>query len=179
MKIRIETLSGINLDLLVAKALGYHITQDSDTSYAEKDGSRLIIGEGFGFSPSTDWVIAGPIIEREKIHVGPGDWDLSENGVFTIHNYFACTLEDAAHDRQENGCQGQDYLEAAMRCFAVSKLGQEIEVFQELKTPEVVEVDSQATFTSFELRPDPNRYGSDEHQAFGDAYLYHDCPGAW
>lgn len=51
-----------------------------------------------------------------------------------------------------------------------SKLGQEIEVFQELKTPEVVEVD---------LRPDPNRYGSAEHQAFGDAYLYHDCPGAW
>lgn len=25
----------------------------------------------------------------------------------------------------------------------------------------------------------PYRYGSEEHQMYGDAWLYQDCPGAW
>lgn len=34
--------------------------------------------------------------------------------------------------------------------------------------------------TCYEWLPsDDQRYGSTEHQVFGDAYLYNDCQGAW
>ena len=34
--------------------------------------------------------------------------------------------------------------------------------------------------TCYEWLPsDDQRYGSAEHQVFGDAYLYNDCQGAW
>jgi hypothetical protein len=65
---------------------------------------------------STDWSLAGPIIERERIRLDPrGLW---------------C----AAHDTHEwTESTGPTPLIAAMRCYVASKLGDEVEIPEELK----------------------------------------------
>lgn len=64
---------------------------------------------------SADWAIGGPIIEREKIAIG---FDPKEGwiGMDMDGNYF----------------MGATPLEAAMRCYAISKMGNEIEIPEEL-----------------------------------------------
>ena len=64
---------------------------------------------------STDWALAGPIIERECISLfncyGDSEWSANTEG----YEYHATTP-----------------LEAAMRCYVASKLGGEVEVPEEL-----------------------------------------------
>ena len=70
------------------------------------------------WNPHTDWSQGGPIIESEKIQVG---W---------WHN------EWQAQNWQGKGSHtqcGPTPLIAAMRCFVASKLGDEIEIPEELK----------------------------------------------
>jgi hypothetical protein len=64
---------------------------------------------------STDWAQGGPIIERERIRLDPrGLW---------------C----AAHDTHEwTESTGPTPLVAAMRCYVATKLGDEIELPEEL-----------------------------------------------
>lgn len=115
MKIRTKDLTGAALDWAVATAEGLTIdnlmggavwvwTKDALTGEDE----HVSI-----FGPSTAWVQGGPIIEREVIelvHSG-GKW---------------VALIDSWIDR------GDTPLVAAMRCFVASKLGDEIEVPEEL-----------------------------------------------
>ena len=64
---------------------------------------------------STQWVLGGPIIEREKLTI---EW----------------TGEDwMAFIRHDEEFFGPTPLIAAMRCYVSSKLGDEIEVPEELK----------------------------------------------
>jgi hypothetical protein len=67
------------------------------------------------YKPSTDWAQGGPIIEREKIAI---DWD------------------GAAWCASDNvnpiACYGPTLLTAAMRCYVASKLGDEVDVPEEL-----------------------------------------------
>jgi len=67
---------------------------------------------------STDWSQGGPIIEREKIKVDPrkGNWEA------TIWN----------EPQIRNPSYGPTPLIAAMRCFVASKLGDEVEIPEEL-----------------------------------------------
>lgn len=69
--------------------------------------------EDFKFQPSTDWAQGGPIIEREKIEC------LHDGGQWYV---------DAPHGWYE----GPTLLTAAMRCYVASKLGDEVEVPEEL-----------------------------------------------
>ena len=74
------------------------------------------------FQPSTDWSQGGPIIEREGIHIKkhPSDWiALPYDSVFS----------EVAYQ------QGPTPLIAAMRCHVASKLGDEVEVPEELEVP--------------------------------------------
>jgi hypothetical protein len=73
-----------------------------------------------GFSPSSRWMDAGPIIERERISILPGD---------------APRTDWCGHKRERiDGCptfiavNGPTPLVAAMRCYVVSKLGHEVEL---------------------------------------------------
>ena len=68
------------------------------------------------FSPSTDWAQGGPIIEREGIAIGKGD-----------EQWAAFANADT-----EEGTQGPTPLIAAMRCYVASKLGDEVEIPEEL-----------------------------------------------
>jgi hypothetical protein len=67
-------------------------------------------------SPSTDWAIAGPIIERERISIASIDphWQAS-----------------VAPDYE--GVDGPTPLVAAMRCYVASKLGDTVDIPEELQ----------------------------------------------
>lgn len=71
---------------------------------------------------STDWAQAGPIIERERIEVR---YRVGVNMTATIDGQYAQTV---AHTERPN-----PVLIAAMRCFVASKLGDEVDVPDELK----------------------------------------------
>jgi len=66
------------------------------------------------YSPSTDWQIGGPIIEREKITL---EW--------TGENWMA-------YIRHDEEFFGATPLIAAMRCFVASRLGDTVEISSEL-----------------------------------------------
>ena len=70
------------------------------------------------FQPSTDWSQGGPIIEREKIGVWPSESISGQWGARMLNTYIM---------------YGPTPLIAAMRCFVASKLGDEVEVPEELK----------------------------------------------
>ena len=69
------------------------------------------------YNPSGDWMQGGPIIEREKIELFPHEGD----GWGAMIN----------NDFEFNCCETP--LIAAMRCYVASKLGDEVEIPEELK----------------------------------------------
>ena len=110
MLIKTHEASGLVLDWMVA--------------VASKHPSRTCVGLfdfwDYCFNPSTNWVQGGSIIEREKISVW---WD----GVW--HAKYDGCRPDQVQDADAP-------LIAAMRCYVASKLGDEVEVPDELVNEE-------------------------------------------
>jgi hypothetical protein len=77
---------------------------------------------GGQYRPSTDWAQGGPIIEREKLTVGP-----------CYNNLWWAGRCDVMDDDHTTGRDGPTPLIAAMRCYVASKLGDEVDVPEELK----------------------------------------------
>lgn len=113
-------LTGAALDWAVAKAEGHDF---EIVDGAVVTGKTIVDEEGLGwdelFTPSTDWSQGGPIIEREEIYLG--------GGVAGIYHSFK-----GDYTAQLNLTYGHTPLIAAMRCFVSSKLGNEVEIPQEL-----------------------------------------------
>lgn len=112
MKIKVSEASGPVLDWMVAEAEGNVRLQ-----YDSREGLVInnILG-WIGYRPSIAWQQGGPIIEREKITVEyTGDPDA----------WCACIMAD-----QE--VYGPTPLIAAMRCLVASKLGDVVDVPDEL-----------------------------------------------
>jgi hypothetical protein len=72
---------------------------------------------------STDWALAGPIIEREWLDVTP--WPNESREDMRWH----CQQHDTANDFAQ---YGPTLLIAAMRCFVASKMGDDVEIPEEL-----------------------------------------------
>lgn len=103
------------------------------------------------FSPSTDWAQAGPIIEREGITIirANDDWGKDAKGfcnnvripvwAAAKGQFNICTTtEYESHDPMfqiDEDCvtYGPTPLIAAMRCYVASKLGNEVEILEELQ----------------------------------------------
>jgi hypothetical protein len=123
MKINTSELTGAALDWAVAQCEGHLIAKHRrggdiriHTPYPKPMFSRTI-----PFCPSTDWVQGGTIIEREKISVEPC-WD-------DVSIWVASMFEpDCKFNRI-----GNTPLIAAMRCYVAGKMGDEIEIPEELK----------------------------------------------
>lgn len=139
MKIKTAELTGAALDYAAAKCEGRTIKLDP---MGFKSGSQAGVwiweetpsGEGgiilpksvymlIGkyYSPSTNWAQGGPIIERESLELGR----------------YADLWQGEAH--LEDGSileRGPTPLIAAMRCYVASKLGDEVEIPDELVTKE-------------------------------------------
>jgi len=75
------------------------------------------------FKPSTDWAQGGPIIEREGI-----GFKLSGTLAFCAWKSYGIGKHQNEHSQY-----GPTPLVAAMRCYVASKLGDEIELPEELK----------------------------------------------
>lgn len=104
-------LTGDALDWAVAKCV-----QPGAEGFEAYYNHRVATLSGFTFHPSTDWAQGGPIIEREKIAI---DWD------------YDCW--NASIDGHPAYYSASTPLIAAMRCYVASKLGDEVEIPEELK----------------------------------------------
>ena len=110
MLMKVSDLTGAALDYAVALAEG--------CVYG-------LPGTIHAFSPSTKWSQGGPIIEREKINTHSNTTRMAK---YPDSDWLA----DCPEHRQCVSFTGQTPLIAAMRCFVASKLGDEIEVPDEL-----------------------------------------------
>lgn len=97
-------LTGAALDWAVAKCEGVKLN----------DGNTLSNDCDF-YTPSTDWAQGGPIIEREEINI------LNQNRIVAWQR-----------GRETFGAGGPTPLIAAMRCYVASKLGDDVEIPEEL-----------------------------------------------
>jgi hypothetical protein len=109
-------LTGAALDWAVAKCEGATDEWHTDKPFFW-NGVPCVreAGHDVHYTPSTDWAQGGPIIEREKITL---EW----------------TGEDwMAYIKHDDEFFGVTPLISAMRCYVASKLGDEIEIPEELK----------------------------------------------
>ena len=121
---RTQDLIGAALDWAVAKCEGYECEFGDEVS-----GPWLVPQEGYlhdekplaSFRPSTGWAQGGPIIERENISVGYQ----GHLGVPLDSLWYATNRVDACGF-------GQKPLIAVLRCFVTSKLGDTVDVPEEL-----------------------------------------------
>ena len=114
-------LTGAALDWAVAKCEGLlcfgYRTDGERFAVEDSDGNIE------GFMPSTDWSQGGPIIEREHISL-----DQRDNGALVL----ACLNAPNDSELNEIWANGPTPLIAAMRCFVASRLGDEVDVPEEL-----------------------------------------------
>lgn len=122
MKVKVSEASGAVLDWMVAKCEGIKLC------LAPFPGAKNFVMVGYSskgefatshqYLPTTSWAQGGPIIDREKIAVWP-DHDTGR--------YFASADEGRGTDYS-----GDTLLIAALRCCVASKLGDEVEVPDEV-----------------------------------------------
>jgi len=113
MKVKVNEASGTVLDWMVAKCDGVKV------EYINDDRTKCLLRVSPFTSlyiPSTDWSQGGPIIERERIQFR------SEQNI-QYRAFIGLYGADAV---------GPTHLIAAMRCYVASKLGEEVEVPDEL-----------------------------------------------
>ena len=115
MNIKTSELSRTALDWAVAKCEGIKLNEGNTLS-----------NDCDVYAPSTDWSQGGPIIERENIELQ------SLSSPSKDHRYGA--RKPSLGGLSRTYCMdGPTPLVAAMRCFVASKLGDEIELPEELK----------------------------------------------
>ena len=102
-------LTGPALDWAVAKCEGI-----------DSEAARLFHDEGY-YNYSTNWSQGGPIIERNGLSV----W-----GVYDAENFESKCVSVSGWE--SGRYEGPTPLIAAMRCFVASKLGDEVDVPDEL-----------------------------------------------
>jgi len=103
-------LKGIALDWAVAKCEGFGDSPRSMEIFMYQQS------RGMGYCYSTDWSRGGPIIEREMIELVPQ----------------TPNLWDAMYMGQHIPYEGSTPLIAAMRCFVASRMGDDIELPEEI-----------------------------------------------
>lgn len=129
MKVKTADLIGAALDWAVAKCDGYDEWEwDRDVSdlwVIRRSTQTEHWLKGY-YEPSTDWAQGGPIIDREKF----GVCHYNESDGWEVPNWAAWRTD--VDDRVQ--IMGETALIAAMRCFVASKLGDEVDVPDELMT---------------------------------------------
>lgn len=113
MKLKVSESERETLDYMVVMAewIGHHFSKEERFIKIFLHQNRT----GQGYCYSRDWAQGGPIIERERIEVRPYDgkrWIATDN--LTNHTI------------------GPNPLVAAMRCYVISKLGNEVDIPESL-----------------------------------------------
>lgn len=133
MKIKTSDLTGAALDWAVAKAEGVPAEL---LTYFKNTGALVVtraIGRSERLDYSTDWAQGGPIIERERI----GTWDSAEEAhrgewAAATNEWMSMDVESDEFLNSPMPYHGPTALIAAMRCYVASKLGDEVDVPEEL-----------------------------------------------
>ncbi len=115
MKINTSELKGAALDWAVAKCAG--VSMIGHQGFVWDAYTNLAV-----FEPSINWEQAGPIIEREVIAL-----------IHPKHDCWTAHVYDKHRDDESYTLDGTTPLIAAMRCYVASKLGDEVEIPEELK----------------------------------------------
>ena len=109
-----------------------------DDGYMDGDPeAALDMDDGDTYSPSTDWAQGGPIIERENITLirANDGWfaEMDRCTGHTLHTSYEGEYMDPTFMIEESsGYYGPTPLVAAMRCYVASKLGDKINIPEEL-----------------------------------------------
>jgi hypothetical protein len=117
MKVKTSEIEGVALDWAVADAEGY--IDDCNSWLHEATLEEVQDGS---FHPSISWAQGGPIIEREWLDVMPWPNESDEE----------LRWQCKQHDSIDCVAFGPTPLIAAMRCYVASKLGDEVEIPEEL-----------------------------------------------
>lgn len=118
-----RTLAGVALDWAVARAEKMQVFVDVNDDLVRVVREMGVDDEPV-FRPSQDWAFAGEVLARERIVLMPtrtGGWFTSMWGV----------RDDEGHVR-EVGIDADDPLTAVLRCLVFSKLGDFVEIPDEL-----------------------------------------------
>ena len=116
MNIKTSEATPLQLDWLVAKCRGHTVFIKHAPVQVMYTPERK--RSWYTYRPSTNWAQGGPIIDREKIStLRYGQW-------------LASIPADSTGE--SSGFYGPTPLIAAMRCYVASKLGDEIEIPEEL-----------------------------------------------
>ena len=116
-------LIGIALNWAVSQAEDLDYEWDNFGVFEEKTERYNDLEYAVSYEPSTNWTQGGPIIERERITL--------------INNEPTTTWIASVPGTEFTKCRVLEYghtpLIAAMRCFVASKLGDEIDIPENLK----------------------------------------------
>ena len=118
MKVKTSELTDHTLDWAVGFARCMEVTEGKPV--LSRDMMAKALKNGM-VSPSTNWSQGGPIIERESIRITPFPPGREREG-------WSAGIYDRAVAHP-----GPTPLIAAMRCYVASKLGEEIDVPEELR----------------------------------------------
>ena len=118
--VEVNKSTGIVLDWLIARCKEVQ-TSISKTGYLIFSDKSIAIGpNGSVYQPSSIWAQGGPIIYREKI-----DMEFDPNGKPVV-------MARMRVNGRRFRAYGETPLIAAMRCFVIAKLGDKVEVPNEL-----------------------------------------------
>jgi hypothetical protein len=122
MKVKVSEAKGRVLDYLVAQAMGMKIYRSKSGRWMRANYGEFNHRHGTPwFEPTRSWGYAGPIIERERISI-----EDCQDGAGLY--WEATRIEPPAVSE----ARGPTPLIAVMRCYVISKLGDEVEVPDEL-----------------------------------------------
>jgi|694.fasta_scaffold43115_7 hypothetical protein len=124
MKIKTDNLTGPALDYAVAKCHGKGLDlDDPDFPWLTSDGIADVPLEDY--SPSTSWQEGGPIIEIYEIGI-------RRNAPCSTGREWEASGSITAKGAGYRWGYGPKPLIAAMRCFVASKLGEEVDIPDDL-----------------------------------------------
>lgn len=135
MKIETKELTGAALDYAVALALGAEPRDDYGRPCLQWPGACVLMDAAknprYITTPdySTSWSQAGPIIERELISVEP---NFLSAGYERPNGAWEWRASCVTEDDKAYWLDGPTPLIAAMRCFVASKLGDTVDIPDEL-----------------------------------------------
>jgi hypothetical protein len=123
MKVKVSEAKGRVLDYLVAQAMGMKIYRSKSGRWMRANYGEFNHRHGTPwFEPTRSWGYAGPIIEREWLDSYPVAQRIRAKICVAVQ----------AYDSIDCVAFGPTPLIAVMRCYVISKLGDEVEVPDEL-----------------------------------------------
>lgn len=126
MKVKVSKASGVVLDWMVAKcegALG-ECTQASTFAQLCKERGGVAFTHRRVYSPSTNWAQGGPILSRECI-----SRTIDHSGLWIA--YWTDGYVEGDEGMKWMQCDRSE-LVAGLRCYVASKLGDEVDVPEEI-----------------------------------------------